>query len=70
MPTISSATRTHKDKPCLNTDVLNMVTNTMNHKIVGFTVTYRGKTKVFDVDKKFDILKAWKQVEEWVKTLK
>lgn len=55
-------------KPFFNDGKLSITTIEHGHKIVGFRVKYNNKEKTFPVNGEFQILKAWKEVENWLKS--
>lgn len=69
MPKLSNAHTTIDPRPFCTTEVLVIKTRSENNKITGFDVTYNGTQKFFAV-KKFNILAAWQQAEQWLKDVK
>jgi hypothetical protein len=72
MPNLSDISTAKKFTPFVNTDELRITTQTNNqNKILSFTVLKKKKNieRVFTVVK-FDILKAWQQLEEFCKEIK
>lgn len=43
---------------------------TPENGIQEFTATYKKQTKVFKVNKNYDIEKAWKEMEKWLSKMK
>lgn len=73
MPNLSDISTAKKFKPFVDTDELRITTQTnAQNKILSFTVLKKKKNveKVFTVDSKFNILKAWQGVEEFCKEIK
>lgn len=55
-----------KIKYLINTDELKLVTLNKLNRIIGFDVTYKGENKKFMVDKKYNVLKCFEQVEDFI----
>lgn len=73
MPNLSDISTAKKTKPFVDTDELRITTQTNSqNKILSFTVwkKKKGIKKVFKVDAKWNILKAWQGVEEFCKEIK
>lgn len=73
MPKLSAIETAKKTKPFVDTDELRITTQTnKQNKILSFTALKKkkGLEKVFEVDKKWNILKAWQQLEEFCKDIK
>lgn len=73
MPNLSAVSTAKKFKPFVDTDELRVTTQTSaQNKILSFTVLKKKKNveKVFKVDAKWNILKAWQGVEEFCKEIK
>lgn len=73
MPKLSDISTIKKTTAFADTDEIRITTQTSaQNKILSFTVLKKKKKveKVFIVDAKFNILKAWQQVEEFCKEVK
>lgn len=73
MPKLSDISTIKKTIPFVDTDELRITTQTSaQNKIQSFTVLKKKKNveMIFIVDSKFNILKAWQQLEEFCKEIR
>ena len=67
---ISKAKTNRKKTPFVSAKDFTMTTQEVNNKIVSFTVTVDGTTKIFPIGARFNILSAWKRAESYFSKLK
>lgn len=67
---VSEAKSNPRPKAFIEDKEVTLIANFSNNTFIDFTAKHKGKTRVSPINKSYNVLKAWKELENWIASFK